>query len=84
MANRYTFERRAVYWEEHIVVADSVDEAWQKIDNGDADDLIIQDFDDYYDEEYNLVQEELEEDPLVAMIKDYSGPYQFELFEKNG
>ena len=83
MANIYRFERRAIYWEEEVVRADTVEEAWQKIDNGDADELHIQDFEDYYDEEYNLVQEELEEDPLVAMIKDYSEPYQYELFEKN-
>ena len=83
MANIYRFERRAIYWQEEVVYADTVEEAWQKVDSGESDELHVQDFYDYYDEELELVQEELEVDPLVAMIKDYSEPYQFELFEKN-
>ena len=80
MANRYTFTRRAIYWEEEIVEADSFEEARDKVENGDSDELNIQDFYDYYDDDYELVEEEIR-DPLVTMVKAYGEPYQFELFE---
>lgn len=81
MANTYTFQRRAIYWEEEIVEADTVEEAWEKVENGDADELHISDFHDYWDEEYELIDEEIV-DPLVEMIKKYK-PKQYELdFER--
>ena len=82
MANIYRFERRAIYYEELVVDADTAEEALDKVENGDADEIHIGDWYDYYDSEYDLVNEEIK-DPLVEMIKDYSEPYQFELFEKN-
>ena len=83
MANIYRFERRAIYWEEEVVYADTVEEAWQKVDSGDADERHIQDFYDYYDDDYELIDEEIA-DPLVTMVAEYSLPYQYELFENNG
>ena len=80
MANTYTFQRRAIYWEEEVVTADTVEEAYEKVENGDSDELNIQDFYDYYDDDYELVDEEIE-DPLVTMVAEYSLPYQYELFE---
>ena len=83
MANTYTFQRRAIYWEEEVVTADTVEEAYEKVENGDSDELNIQDFYDYYDDDYELVDEEIA-DPLVTMVAEYSLPYQYELFENNG
>jgi len=83
LANTYTFQRRAIYWEEEVVTADTVDEAYEKVENGDSDELNIQDFYDYYDDDYELVDEEIA-DPLVTMVAEYSLPYQYELFENNG
>jgi DNA-binding protein Fis len=80
LANTYKFERRAIYWEEEIVYADTVEEAWEKIGNGDADELNIQDFYDYYDDEYELVDEKID-DPLVDMVINYDKYRQMELFE---
>ena len=83
MANTYTFQRRAIYWEEEVVTADTVEEAYEKVGNGESDELNIQDFYDYYDDDYELVGEEIQ-DPLVTMVAEYSLLYQFELFENNG
>ena len=83
MANTYTFQRRAIYWEEEVVTADTVEEAYEKVENGDSDELNIQDFYDYYDDDYELVDEEIA-DPLVTMVAEYSLPHQFELFDENG
>jgi hypothetical protein len=83
LANTYTFQRRAIYWEEEVVIADTVEEAYEKVENGDSDELNIQDFYDYYDSDYELVDEEIQ-DPLVTMVAEYSLPYQYELFENNG
>ena len=83
MANRYVFSRRAIYYEEEIVYADTVKDAWEKVYSGDGDELNIQDFYDYYDDEYELMEVE-EQDPLVTMVAEYSLPYQYELFENNG
>ena len=80
MANTYTFQRRAIYWEEEVVTADTVEEAYEKVENGDSDELNIQDFYDYYDDDYELIDEEIA-DPLVTMVAEYSLPYQYELFE---
>ena len=80
MANTYTFQRRAIYWEEEVVIADTIEEAYEKVENGDSDELNIQDFYDYYDDDYELVDEEIA-DPLVTMVAEYSLPYQYELFE---
>jgi Ran GTPase-activating protein (RanGAP) involved in mRNA processing and transport len=83
LANTYTFQRRAIYWEEETVTADTVEEAYEKVENGDSDELNIQDFYDYYDDDYELIDEEIA-DPLVTMVAEYSLPYQYELFENNG
>ena len=83
MANTYTFQRRAIYWEEEVVTADTVEEAYEKVENGDSDELNIQDFYDYYDSDYELIEEKID-DPLVTMVAEYSLPYQYELFENNG
>jgi len=83
LANTYTFQRRAIYWEEEVVTADTVEEAYEKVENGDSDELNIQDFYDYYDDDYELVDEEIA-DPLVTMVAEYSLPHQFELFDENG
>ena len=83
MANTYTFQRRAIYWEEEVVTADTVEEAYEKVENGDSDELNIQDFYDYYDDDYELIDEEIQ-DPLVTMVAEYSLPYQYELFDENG
>lgn len=83
MANTYTFSRRAIYWEEEIVEADSVEEAYEKVGNGEGDELNIQDFYEYYDDDYELVDERIN-DPLVNMVVEYGKPIQLELFENNG
>lgn len=80
MANRYVFQRRAIYWEEEIVEADTFEEARDKVENGESDEIHIQDFYDYWDDDYELVEEEIS-DPLVNMVKAYGEPYQYELFE---
>ena len=80
MANRYTFQRRAIYWEEEIVEADTFEEARDRVENGDSDELNIQDFYDYYDDDYELVDEEIS-DPLVDMITKWEKYRQLELFE---
>ena len=80
MANIYRFERRAIYYEELVVDADTAEEALDKVENGDADEIHIGDWYDYYDSEYDLVNEEIK-DPLVEMIVGYSKPQQLELFE---
>ena len=83
MANRYVFSRRAIYYEEEIVYADTVKDAWGKVILGEGDEVNVQDFYDYYDDEYELMEEEIA-DPLVTMVAEYSLPYQYELFENNG
>ena len=80
MANRYVFSRRAIYYEEEIVYADTVKDAWEKVYNGAGDEVLVQDFYDYYDDEYELMEVE-GQDPLVNMVKAYGEPYQYELFE---
>lgn len=80
MANRYTFTRRAIYWDEEVVYADTFEEAYEKVGNGDSDEYELGDFYDYYDSDYELVDEEIQ-DPLVTMVAEYSLPHQFELFE---
>lgn len=80
MANRYVFSRRAIYYEEEIVYADTVKDAWEKVYSGDGDEINVQDFYDYYDDEYELMEEEIQ-DPLVTMVAEYSLPYQYDLFE---
>ena len=83
MANRYTFTRRAIYWDEEVVYADTFEEAYEKVGNGDGDEYEIGDFYDYYDDDYDLVDEEIQ-DPLVTMVAEYSLPYQYELFDEIG
>ena len=80
MANRYTFERKAIYYDVEVVYADTFEEAYEKVGAGDGDEYELGDFYDYYDSDYELVDEEIE-DPLVTMVAEYSLPYQFELFE---
>ena len=80
LANTYTFERRAIYYEELVVDADTAEEALEAVENGDADEIHIGDWYDYYDSEYDLVNEEIK-DPLVEMIVGYSKPQQLDLFE---
>ena len=83
MANRYTFTRRAIHWDEEVVIADTVEEAYEKVYNADTDEFKLGDFYDYYDDDYELVDEEIQ-DPLVTMVAEYSLPHQFELFDENG
>ena len=83
MVNTYTFQRRAIYWEEEVVTADTVKEAYEKVENGESDELNIQDFYDYWDDDYELIDERID-DPLVNMIENYGKPHQYELFENNG
>ena len=83
MANRYTFQRRAIYWDEEVVYADTFEEAYEKVGTGDGDEYELGDFYDYYDSDYELVDEEIQ-DPLVTMVAEYSLPHQFELFDENG
>lgn len=80
MANTYTFLRRVIYWEEEIVEANTVDEAYEKVGNGEAVEVHILDFYDYYDEDYEFVEEQIN-DPLVKMVLDYDHKKQLELFE---
>ena len=80
LANRYTFTRRAIYWDEEVVIADTFEEAYEKVGNGDSDEYELGDFYDYYDDDYELVDEEIQ-DPLVTMVAEYSLPHQYELFE---
>ena len=80
MANRYTFTRRAIYWDEETVIADTFEEAYEKVGNGDSDEYELGDFYDYYDDDYELVDEEIQ-DPLVTMVAEYSLPHQYDLFE---
>jgi len=80
LANRYTFERKAIYYDVEVVIADTVEEAYEKVGAGDADEYELGDFYDYYDSDYELVDEEIH-DPLVTMVAEYSLPYQYELFE---
>lgn len=77
MANRYTFQRRSIYWEEEIVYADTVEEAWDKVCSGESDELHIQDFYDYHDEEFELIDIKLD-DPLVNMVTNYDNYRQME------
>lgn len=80
MANNYTFERRVIYTEYEYVKADSEKEAWTKVNSGDIEDSDTGDFYDYYDDP-ELIETDFN-DPLVEMVKVYSLPEQFELFEK--
>lgn len=80
MANSYTFERRAIYYEETIVEADTLEEALERVYDGEADEMHIGDWHDYYDDDYELVNEDIK-DPLVDMVVNYSRPQQYELFE---
>lgn len=80
MANYYTFQRRVIYWEEEIVEADNVDEAFEKVGQGEAFECRLTDFHDYYDEDYELVDEQIN-DPLVDMIVKWEEVRQLELFE---
>ena len=80
MANRYTFERRAIYYDIEVVIADTFEEAYEKVGNGDSDEYELGNFYDYYDDDYELVDEEIQ-DPLVTMVAEYSLPHQYELFE---
>ena len=84
MANTYTFERRVIYWENTWVDADNLDDAWKKLQSGDADDCSLGEYDDYYDDDFTLVEESIGPavDTLVEMIKQYSLPEQFELFDE--
>ena len=83
MANRYTFERKAIYYDVEVVIADTFEEAYEKVGAGDSDEYELGDFYDYYDDDYELVDEEIQ-DPLVTMVAEYSLPHQFELFDENG
>jgi hypothetical protein len=80
LANRYVFSRRAIYYEEEIVYADTVKDAWEKVYSGDGDEINVQDFYDYYDDEYELMEVE-EQDPFVNMILKYENEKQLELFD---
>ena len=84
MANTYTFERRVIYCETTWVYADNLDEALEKLQSGDADDCLLGEYVDYYDDDFTLVEESIGPavDPLVEMIKQYSLPEQFELFDE--
>lgn len=67
-------------WEEEVVEADNVDEAYEKVGQGEAYEVHFGDFHDYYDDDYELIDEQIN-DPLVDMIKDYGQVKQLELFE---
>ena len=83
MANEYTFERKVIYTEYDYVEADSEEEAWAKVNSGDIQDSELGDFYDYYDDESELIEENIN-DPLVEMVTEYGKPKQYELFEYNG
>lgn len=78
LANRYTFQRRAIYWDEEVVVADTFEEAYEKVGNGDSDEYELGDFYDYYDDDYELINEEIA-DPLVDMIVTWDKVRQLDL-----
>ena len=78
--NEYVFERRAIVIEESVVYANTIEEAWDRVDNFDVDEMTQSEFVEYYDDEYKLVDEKIN-DPLVDMVVMYGKPYQFELFE---
>ena len=80
MANRYTFERRAIYYEEIVVEADTPEEALELVENGDGDEIHIGEWYDYYDDDYTIVDEEIV-DPLVDMVIKWDEVRQLELFE---
>ena len=80
LANRYTFTRRAVYYDIEVVIADTFEEAYEKVGNGDSDEYELGDFYDYYDDDYELVDEEIG-DPLVDMVMKWEKCRQLELFE---
>lgn len=78
MANTYTFQRRAIYWEEEIVYADSVEEARDMIQSGDGGEIYKQDFLGYLqDDEFELIEEKIN-DPLVDMVTNYDNYRQME------
>ena len=82
MANQYTFVRRVIYCEYTYIDADSQNDAWTKVQSGDADDCELGDWYDYYDDDFELVEsDESEIDPLVEMIRNYGLPVQLELFD---
>lgn len=68
-------------WEEEIIEADSVDEAFEKVGLGNAVEYRYGDFHDYYDEDHELISEQIN-DPLVDMIKEYDQVKQLELFDE--
>jgi hypothetical protein len=84
VANTYTFERRVIYWENTWVDADNLDDAWKKLQSGDADDCSLGEYDDYYDDDFTLVEESIGPavDPLVKMVLDYENNRQLELFDE--
>lgn len=68
---RYTLERRAIVWESWTVEADSPEEAIELCEQGEAD--FVPDatqFVDYYDDDYEISDEELL-DPFVKMMLEY-------------
>ena len=82
MANQYTFERRVIYCEYTYIDADSQNDAWTKVQSGDADDWELGDWYDYYDDDFELVDStDNLYDPLVEMIRNYGLPVQLELFD---
>jgi hypothetical protein len=84
VANTYTFERRVIYWENTWVDADNLDDALKKLQSGDADDCSLGEYDDYYDDDFTLVEESIGPavDPLVEMVLDYENNRQLELFDE--
>jgi len=84
VASTYIFERRVIYWENTWVDADTLDDAWEKLQSGDADDCSLGEYDDYYDDDYTFVEESNgpDVDPLVEMVLDYENNRQLELFDE--
>ena len=81
MSNTFVFERRVIYWENTWVDADDMNEAREKLRNGEADECQLEGFEDYYDDDYTFVEslEPVILDPLVDMVKQYGLPEQLEL-----
>lgn len=78
--NTYVFERRVIHWEEETVYASNLQEAWEKVGEGDVEESTLGEFHDYYDDEHRLL-EEIFNDPLVKMVEEYSEPHQYSLFD---
>ncbi len=70
MPKRYTFWRNSIVSESFYVLAETEEEAQEKVDSGEYDDSEITEFIDWASDRFEL--EEVEElDPLYKMVKDY-------------